>query len=251
MSRKRITHEVDDAVIEKNAGGRPEVAIFAKTLNRLLVEKGIHQEDLAEALGISTGSISSYRNGSKEPRLGMIVKIANFLGVDCHYLMTGVQAKNYVCSNELGLSENAIEEIKASGGWGLDVLNCFLGKRDFFRFLMEVRRLAVAKYRLQVAEADLEVRVQRLATNEDNIRVIETETGLIKTVATGYEKTVLDLTKEQLVQEYLTVEKYKDLQKSVVDTLISRPEFRKFADMANNTEVKKVVKGEVEDHGKH
>lgn len=107
MARKRTPHEVDSAKIEENSQSS-EMTTFAKTLNSILAEKGIHQEDMAQALGISTGSISSYRNGKKEPRLSMIVKIADYLGVDCHYLMTGVQAENYVCSNELGLSEKAV-----------------------------------------------------------------------------------------------------------------------------------------------
>lgn len=111
MPRKRTTHEVDSAAIEENAQS-PEMAMFAKTLNTLLVEKSIHQEDMAQALGVATGSISSWRNGKKEPRLSTIVKIADYLGVDCHYLMTGVRAENYVCSNELGLSEKAISRLR-------------------------------------------------------------------------------------------------------------------------------------------
>lgn len=110
MARTRVTHEVDPATIDDNAQS-PEIAIFAKTLNRLMVEKRVHQDDMAQALGIATGSISAYRNGKKEPRLSMIVKIANYLSVDCHYLMTGIQAENYVCSNELGLSEKAISRL--------------------------------------------------------------------------------------------------------------------------------------------
>lgn len=110
MARVRTTHEVDPATIDDNAQS-PEIAIFAKTLNRLMVEKCVHQDDMAQALGIATGSISAYRNGKKEPRLSMIAKIANYLGVDCHYLMTGIQAKNYICSNELGLSEKAISRL--------------------------------------------------------------------------------------------------------------------------------------------
>lgn len=109
MARTRIPHEVDAAIIEENTKGRPEMTIFAKTLNHLLVEKGIHQDDLAQALGISSGSISSYRRGEKEPRFTMIVKIADYLGVDCHYLMTGVRAEHYSVANELGLSEDAID----------------------------------------------------------------------------------------------------------------------------------------------
>lgn len=111
MPRKRIPHEVNTDIIEENAQSL-EMAIFAKTLNTLLVEKGVHQDDMAQALGISTGSISSWRNGKKEPRLSMIVKIANYLGVDCHYLITGIQSENYICSKELGLSERAIVHLK-------------------------------------------------------------------------------------------------------------------------------------------
>lgn len=111
MARTRTTHDVDDAVIDENTKDRPELAVFAKTLNRLLVENGIHQDDLAKALNISSGIISNYRNGRKEPRLSMIVKIANYLDVDCHYLMTGVQAKNYTVANDLGLSEKAISKL--------------------------------------------------------------------------------------------------------------------------------------------
>lgn len=112
MARVRIPHEVDNAIIDENTQGRPEISVFAKTLNNLLIEKGIHQDDLAEALGISSGSISSYRNGKKEPRLSMIVKIADYLGVDCHYLMTGIRAKSYICAEDTGLSESGIQALR-------------------------------------------------------------------------------------------------------------------------------------------
>ena len=142
MSRKRIPHEVDTAAIEENAQS-PEMAIFAKPLNALLVEKNVHQDDMARALGISTGSISSWRNGKKEPRLSMIIKIADYLGVDCHYLMTGVQAENYVCSNDLGLSAGVINWLKSITGdpVRLEMLNAILGNKTFQAILPSVYEL--------------------------------------------------------------------------------------------------------------
>ena len=142
MSRKSIPHEVDTAAIEENAQS-PEMAIFAKTLNALLVEKNVHQDDMARALGISTGSISSWRNGKKEPRLSMIIKIADYLGVDCHYLMTGVQAENYVCSNDLGLSAGVINWLKSITGdpVRLEMLNAILGNKTFQAILPSVYEL--------------------------------------------------------------------------------------------------------------
>ena len=107
MTRTREVHDVDEANIDLNANGSPEKAAFAKTLNKVIKENGIHQEELAKTLGISTGSISEYRNGKKEPRLTMIVRLADYLGVDCHYLMTGIHAENYKCADDLGLSQIA------------------------------------------------------------------------------------------------------------------------------------------------
>ena len=139
MARTRITHEVDSAIIDENTQGRPEISAFAKTLNSLLVEKGVHQDDLAQALGISSGSISSYRNGKKEPRLSMIVKIADYLEVDCHYLMTGVRAQNYASAKDLGLSGASVEYLQRAVGTHRDdrriVLNALLGNYFFYHLL--------------------------------------------------------------------------------------------------------------------
>jgi len=142
MPRKRIPHEVDTAAIEENAQSL-EMATFAKTLNSLLVEKNVHQDDMAQALGISTGSISSWRNGKKEPRLSMIIKIADYLGVDCHYLMTGIQAENYVCSNDLGLSAGVINWLKSiiDDPVRLEMLNAILGNKTFQAILPSVYEL--------------------------------------------------------------------------------------------------------------
>jgi len=132
MARSRVPHEVDDNVIDANAQ-IPEIATFAKTLNQLLIEKHVHQEDLAQALGISTGSISSYRNGKKEPRLSMIVKIANYLGADCHYLMTGVKSENATFSRDACLSDKAAEIMKENKGTA--ALSQVLESPNFWRML--------------------------------------------------------------------------------------------------------------------
>lgn len=216
MPRKRIPHGVDDAEIEKNAQCRPELITFAKTLDFLLIEKSIHQEDMAQALDISTGSISSYRNGKKEPRLSMIIKIADYLGVDCHYLMTGIQAKNRVSSKELGLSEKAINAIKESRGWGMDVLNCFLEDSDFFNLLLSIRRLAVEERRLKVAE-----------------------TTIIETADDRYARNVMKLTEKRDVRFYWAVREFERLLSATVDELISHKEFQKSVDMVDRAKEKK------------
>lgn len=117
MRKKRETYSVDDLVIIENAEKRfpndkkaaKQLATFAITLNHLLDEQGIDQELMAKDIGISEGSLSSYRNGKSEPGLTAITKIADYLGEDCHYLITGVKAENKTLSSDTGLSDKSID----------------------------------------------------------------------------------------------------------------------------------------------
>lgn len=129
MARTRTPHEVDSEKIKENAS-TPEIRRFAETFNSILTEKKIHQGDLANALGISTGIVSAYRNGKKEPKLSMILKIADYLNVDCDYLLRGVSSTHLDIYKTTALSEAAINTFKHASGdsrqrWG-EVLNEFV-----------------------------------------------------------------------------------------------------------------------------
>ena len=112
MARSRIVHSVDTEEIKESAKNE-QTQVFAQTLNDLLVEKNIHQDDFAKAIGVATGTISAYRHGTKEPKLSILIEMAKYLEVDCNFLMTGVKAENNVISSKLGLSDGAIEKLKA------------------------------------------------------------------------------------------------------------------------------------------
>ena len=107
----RIAHEVDSAEIAKNAKTN-EIRIFAETLNDLIYQQGIHQDAMAHDIGISVGVLSKYRRGISEPGFANLLKMANYLGVDCHYLMTGISSKHLTIHEETGLSEKAISALR-------------------------------------------------------------------------------------------------------------------------------------------
>ena len=144
MARSRVPHEVDIADIKKHTS-IPEMETFAKTFNQLLIEKKIHQDDLARDIGISTGSISSYRNGKKEPRLSMIVKIADYLDVDCHYLMTGIKSECALSAKETGLSQESLNAVRfyTQNGKG-KALNALLTSPKLMPILGLIYRAATA-----------------------------------------------------------------------------------------------------------
>ena len=140
MAKKRVTHSVDAVEIEQNAKGKPQY-IFANTHNQLMEEKGIDQEKMAVDLGISVGAIHNYRHGKTEPKLSAIIEIANYLDIDCHYLLTGVKCKNHTLSKDIGLSDKNIDFLSAlcsecgSNSCQIDALNGLIGNIDILELL--------------------------------------------------------------------------------------------------------------------
>ena len=60
--------------------------IVAK-LKQLRKEKGVNQETVAEACGVSRVTIARYENGSRKPEADVLPKLAVFYGVSTDYLM--------------------------------------------------------------------------------------------------------------------------------------------------------------------
>lgn len=60
---------------------------FPKKLREVREDKGYTQQELADVLHVSCGTISHYENGSREPGVETIIQLAAFLDVSTDYLM--------------------------------------------------------------------------------------------------------------------------------------------------------------------
>jgi transcriptional regulator with XRE-family HTH domain len=60
----------------------------------LRAEKGISQNELAKALGLTQQAISAYENGLREPDLETLQKIADFFNVSVDYLLGRTDVRN-------------------------------------------------------------------------------------------------------------------------------------------------------------
>lgn len=61
--------------------------MFKKRLSEIRKSRGLTQEQLADELGISSSTISSYERGIREPNLQMISDIADYFNVDQGFLL--------------------------------------------------------------------------------------------------------------------------------------------------------------------
>ncbi len=62
------------------------MAGFAQVLRLLRVEKGLSQQELANALKISKSSVNMYERGERQPNFETLELIADYFNVDIDYL---------------------------------------------------------------------------------------------------------------------------------------------------------------------
>lgn len=63
------------------------MAKFKDRFAQLRKDSGLTQEQVAERLGVSKGTIGNYETGFREPNLPMLENIADFFNVDIDYLL--------------------------------------------------------------------------------------------------------------------------------------------------------------------
>jgi transcriptional regulator with XRE-family HTH domain len=72
----------------------PEAEIFGKTLRRLREERGLTQEKLAHAAGLTTSYTSDLERGLKVPSLTTILALAGALQVEPVEMLRDFRASN-------------------------------------------------------------------------------------------------------------------------------------------------------------
>lgn len=129
--KERSGKRTSKAEIKKNAGGDADKMRMAITLNELMIEKGTDRTRLAEKAGIPLTTLNSWASGSNYPGSRTVMLVAEALGVDCHYLITGTMAKDAENGYELGLTQKSIENLawmtELCAANGRDTVNDFLG----------------------------------------------------------------------------------------------------------------------------
>lgn len=121
--RKKSTYYIERKIEEnvensKFSGEDAEMMEkFSKILDKELRDNNINQEDFCTKVGVSSGSLSHYRNGKMFPQGNIIIKMAKELNCTTDYLLgvTDLRStdKNIKLVHELtGLSENSITYLK-------------------------------------------------------------------------------------------------------------------------------------------
>lgn len=86
---------------------------FAKSIRSLMEERGMTQDELAQAVGRTRQTVSQYVNGISEPGYDTLVKIADIFNVSADFLLGRTEAKTTDSTTQsivrsTGLSEHSV-----------------------------------------------------------------------------------------------------------------------------------------------
>ena len=97
---------------------------FPRMITLLRKEQGISQKKAAADLGVSQALLSHYEKGIRECGLDFVVRIADYFGVSCDYLLgrTADKSGTMIAVEDIPDNDPAIQDSRMRGGV-LPVLN--------------------------------------------------------------------------------------------------------------------------------
>ena len=112
-------------------------------------------KELADYLEVKQQSVSSWVNGITVPDTKHIVPIAEYFGVSCDYLLTGIKHEYIDVHAKTGLSNTSIERFEKFKGSGLyddNTLNYCIERGLFFRMLRTITECIKLKEDVETAK---------------------------------------------------------------------------------------------------
>lgn len=112
---------------------------IGKRIETLRKQKGITQQQLANDFHVRREVVTKWETGLQDLKTDNIVKLADYFGVTCDYLLRGIKAENVDINKKLGLSDDAIfwleKDIKPDES-AIRPLNILLSE-DYAKYLLK------------------------------------------------------------------------------------------------------------------
>ena len=115
-------------------------SIIARRLSELRENKGVSQQDVADILHVKRATVANYETGNRAPDYETLIKIADYYGVSCDYILRGVRSQFSSINSTTGLDDEAIDRLRyAVTVWrsqnppteALDIMNRFISSGSF------------------------------------------------------------------------------------------------------------------------
>lgn len=159
-------------------------------IKQLRDEKRISQDALSKEMFVSREVVAKWETGERDLKTEYTVKLADFFGVTCDYLLRGIAAENVDTHARLGLSDGAIqvlEKYTTESNVLLDVINLLLEKGEKHRIFSAIFLIFNPEYlsiQFQVLPTDVPPGINMDFAGD--MAFTGFEDGLMKTIRDGF-----------------------------------------------------------------
>lgn len=114
--------------------------IIAERLTLLREKKGVNQQDVADMLHVKRTTVANYEAGKRSPDYDTLVKLADYYGVSCDYIIRGVRSEFSEINSTLGLNDEAVDFLsymvsfwrtQSTSSKALNIMNSFISSGNF------------------------------------------------------------------------------------------------------------------------
>lgn len=89
-----------------------EKSSIGNRVQLLRKEAGLNQKQLAEIIGVNQNTLSRYETNDRQIQPADVVRLADYFGVSCDYLLRGYAPDNVKHGQETGLSDKTLDLLK-------------------------------------------------------------------------------------------------------------------------------------------
>lgn len=123
--------------------------------------KGISQADLAKAMYVKREVVTHWEKGDRDLKTEYTIKLADYFGVTCDYLLRGIPSENLDIAKATGLNNDSIEKLKRIHDMSelthnasySKAVNSLISSKNFIQFILALmdfqRKNEIAAYRLE------------------------------------------------------------------------------------------------------
>ena len=86
---------------------------IAQRIAELRKDKGVTQDEIAKFLEVKRATVANYETGQRSPDYETIIKLADYYGVSCDYILRGIKSEYSEINSTTGLLDEAIESLQS------------------------------------------------------------------------------------------------------------------------------------------
>jgi transcriptional regulator with XRE-family HTH domain len=90
--------------------------------------RGISQAELAKNFNVNREVVTKWETGTRDLKTEYTIKLADYFGVTCDYILRGLNSENVDTNKKLGLPENAIQSLHHTKEMRKDYKGDFLNR---------------------------------------------------------------------------------------------------------------------------